>query len=148
MKSASLDLSVVRKFWTERKPSLLAMLDAMEKREHWPPRNLPPELGPLLGESFDLLELVEQKRSDKDPFVRDCVRELTENLAALPSATATYILVQVDEAYSQVAYQLLRDSHDGAPVSPECNVMWQRAMILARFHLLRDIAKEVSEGVI
>lgn len=148
MKGADLDLSAVRAFWTERKPSLLALLDAMEKREHWPPKEVPDSLGPLLGESFDLLEKVEQARSDKDPFVRDCVRQLTENLAALASATATYILMQADMNYGQVAFQLLRDSHDGQMESPECNVMWQRAMMLARYNLLRELAKDISEGVV
>lgn len=148
MKRAHLDVAAVRAFWAERRPNLLAMLDAMEKREHWTPKDLPPELGGLLGENFDLLDRIERVRSDRDQFVQSCVRDLTEALAALPSATATYVLVHVDEDYSGVSYQLLRDSYDGAGESPECNVMWQRAMILARFNLLREVARDVSEGAV
>ncbi|WP_455233557.1 type IVB secretion system protein IcmW [Geopseudomonas aromaticivorans] len=149
MLPAELDLSAVREYWAAQRPSLLAMLDNMEKSEFWSVKEIPdpPAFAGLLQQSLTLIDEL-TRVSDRSVEVRECLQMFNGIMAALPTATAMYVLLQADQNYGAVSYELLKLCHDNVDESPECNVMWQRVMMLARYQLLMDVTRAITEGYV
>jgi len=138
----------IKKFWSVRQPQMLTFFDALEKREHWPCKEIERDLSDLVEEVIGLLDRQETEQGADDAVFRARVREMNKVLSAFPCSAAAYLMVWTDREYGQLIYFLLSDCYEGSQESPECNVMWQRAQVMSRYLMLKEIVEDILQGTI
>lgn len=135
----------VRAFWAAREPRLLAFFDAMDNREHWPLRNIDEALSSLYLEAARLLGKVEQEEGDT-PLLSDGISKLLEAAAALPCSASTVFFEWLSKQHAQLPYFILERAHRHRLSDPNASVLWQRAEMIARHQILKEIVADITHG--
>lgn len=135
----------VRAFWAAREPRLLAFFDAMDNREHWSIRNIDEVLSNLYLETAALLARVEQKEGES-PLIESAISKLLEVAAALPCSASTVFFEWLSKQHAHLPYVMLEKAHRQRASDPNCSVLWQRAEMIARHQILKEIVADITLG--
>lgn len=136
----------LRQFWAVRQPQMLSFFEVLEKREHWPCKEIERDLSGLVEEVISLLDEHEADTGAEDPAFQHQLRAMNKILAAFPCTAAAYVMVWTEREFGQLIHYMLTDCHRGSQDSAECNVMWQRAQVMARYLLLKEIVEDIIDG--
>ncbi|EMA2592525.1 hypothetical protein [Pseudomonas aeruginosa] len=134
----------VQAFWKEREPKLLSFFEQMDNKEHWALRDIDAEFSALYAEVAHLLQVYEQSRGLEEPLVAEAVSQLTAAAAALPCSASSRFFEWVGEQSLELPYILLEHAHQNSKLDPNCSVIWQRARMIARYQILKDIVAEIT----
>jgi hypothetical protein len=145
-KPVDLTPEAVRLFWAEREPRLLSFFDEMDNKEHWSIRDISPELGDLYGETAELLHAHEQLKGLEDTLVEEGITRLTNAAAALPCSASSVFFEWISNKSEYLPYGMLKHAHENHLTNPDCSVIWQRARMIARYQILKNIVADISAG--
>jgi hypothetical protein len=145
-KPVDLTPEAVQAFWAEREPRLLSFFQEMDNKEHWSIRDIAPEFSALYAEIGELLSSHEQLQGLDNPLVKEGVARLTSAAAALPCSASSVFFEWIGEMNQYLPYGMLKHAHEQHQANPDCSVIWQRARMVARYQILKDIVADITGG--
>lgn len=143
--SVQLTPEKVRAFWAAREPRLLAFFDAMDNREHWPLRDIDETLSNLYLETAKLMAKLEQEVGGT-PLINEGISKLLEAAAALPCSASTVFFEWLSKQNPQLPYAILERAHKHRSDNPNASVLWQRAEMIARHQILKEVVADITGG--
>ncbi len=135
----------VRAFWAAREPRLLAFFDAMDNKEHWSIRDISEEFSSLYLNTAELL-CRSEKEIGESPLLREGINKLVVAAAALPCSASTVFFEWLGDQHPLLPYLMLEHAHRNRDEDPYCSVVWQRAEMIARHQILKEIVAEITGG--
>lgn len=136
----------VQAFWAEREPKLLSFFQEMDNKEHWSLQDVDHGLSTLYSDIAQLLHTFEQSNGLENALVQEGVSQLTAAAAALPCSASSKFFEWLGERSFELPYALLEHAHQNFRDDENCSVIWQRARMIARYQILKDIVTEITGG--